>query len=52
MRDIFENYSRHVLVKFIKNGYRRVEFRALLIGLKDYDKDGSLVKENDEKSFV
>lgn len=27
---IFKKYVRHVLLKYIKNGYERIEFRALL----------------------
>ena len=34
VKDIFQKYSEHVLRKYIANGYDRVEFRALLIGLK------------------
>lgn len=28
VRDIFEKYSRHMLEKYIKNGYDRVEYRC------------------------
>lgn len=34
---LFKKYTRHVLLKFIRNGYERVEFRALLCQLKEYD---------------
>jgi len=30
---IFKKYTRHVLLKYIKNGYDRVEFRAFLAQL-------------------
>lgn len=38
--------------KYIKNGYDRVEFRTLLVRLKEYDADGNLVKEHEEKKFM
>ena len=44
MKDVFRKYSEHILRKFIANGYDRVEFRALLTGLKVYDAEGNLVK--------
>lgn len=34
VQDIFEKYCEYILRKFIKNGYQRIEFRALLVGLK------------------
>ena len=30
---IFKKYVRHVLLKYIRNGYERIEFRALLCQL-------------------
>lgn len=34
---IFRKYSEYVLRKFYHNGYSRIEFRALLWGLNEYD---------------
>ncbi len=34
---IFKNYSNYILKKLVKNGYDRIEFRALLWSLKEYD---------------
>ena len=35
--DIFKKYTKHVLLKYIRNGYDRIEFRAFLATLKEYD---------------
>ena len=50
--DIFKKYTRHMLLKFIRNGYDRIEFRAFLAKLSEYDAEGNLVKEHDEKVFM
>lgn len=50
--DIFKKYTRNTLLKFIKNGYDRIEFRALLTKLKEYDAEGNFVKEHDEKMYL
>ena len=50
--DIFKKYTKHVLLKYIKNGYERVEFRALLAKLNEYDEKGNHVKEHDEKMYM
>lgn len=34
---IFKNYIRHLLLKYIQNGYERIEFRAFLSTLNEYD---------------
>ncbi len=44
---IFKKYVRHILLKYIKCGYDRVEFRALLCQLTEYDEKGNLVKVHD-----
>jgi len=41
---IFKKYTRHVLLKYIKNGYDRAEFRSFLGKLKEYDFEGNLIK--------
>lgn len=48
---IFRKYSEYVLRKFYKNGYNRIEFRALLWGLSEYDSNGNLIKAHDESSY-
>ena len=50
-RDVFVRYSEYILRKFIQNGYDRIEFRALLTKLKDYDEKGGFVKEYDEEEY-
>lgn len=49
---IFKKYVLHVLRKYVKNGYNRIEFRALLINLKEYDQNGTLTKIHDKKIFM
>jgi len=49
---IFKKYVRHILLKYIKNGYDRVEFRALLSQLTEYDQLGNKVKVHDEKMYM
>ena len=39
-------------MKYAKNGYDRIEFRAWLAKLNEYDKNGKLIKEHDEKMFM
>jgi hypothetical protein len=34
---IFRKYSEYILRKFYRHGYSRIEFRALLWGLTEYD---------------
>lgn len=41
-----------MLLKYIKNGYDRVEFRALLSRLTEYDEQGKKVKEHDEGMYM
>ena len=43
---------RHILLKYIRNGYSRVEFRALLCQLTEYDEKGNFVKLHDEGVFM
>lgn len=52
VQDIFEKYCDHILRKYIFNGYQRIEFRALLVGLKEYSPEGKLVAQHDERSFA
>jgi hypothetical protein len=42
---IFKKYSNYILKKYVKNGYDRIEFRALLWSLKEYDSEGNLIKQ-------
>jgi len=49
---IFKKYVRHVLLTYLKNGYQRVEFRALLVKLQEYDTHGAFIKEHDEGQFM
>jgi hypothetical protein len=44
---IFKKYVKHVFIKYAKNGYDRVEFRAMLVKLNEYDQAGKLIKEHD-----
>lgn len=41
-----------MLLKFIANGYYRVEFRAYLTKLIEYDEFGNLKKKHDESSYI
>jgi len=41
-----------MLLKYIRNGYDRIEFRAFLAQLKEYDQEGNIVKDHDEKMFM
>ena len=43
---IFRKYFKHVLLKYARNGYDRVEFRAFLIKFNEYDRSGKLIKEH------
>jgi hypothetical protein len=49
---IFKKYVRHVLLKYIKNGYDRIEFRALLCQMNEYDDKGNFVKTHDEGMYM
>lgn len=40
------------MLKYIKNGYERVEFRALLCQLSEYDDKGNFVKIHDEGMYM
>jgi hypothetical protein len=51
-RHLFTHYVRHVLRKFIRNGYQRVEFRAELARLSLYDPKGKFVCKLPEKEFA
>ncbi len=48
---IFRKYSEYILRKFYRNGYNRIEFRALIWELTEYDSDGNVVKTHDESSY-
>lgn len=41
-----------MLRKYYRNGYDRIEFRALLWSLAEYDNNGNLVKQHDESSYT
>ena len=43
---IFKKYTRHLLLKYIANGYERLEFRAFLCTLNEYDTQGNLIKNH------
>jgi len=49
---VFKHYVRHMLLKYIKNGYDRVEFRAFPWQLNEYDQNGNLVKTHHESAFM
>ena len=49
---IFKKYVRHVLLKYIKNGYERMEFRAILSQLNEYDDKGNFIKTHDEGLYM
>lgn len=40
---IFPKFIKHVLRKFIANGYSRVEFRVELLRLSHYDEQGNFL---------
>ena len=44
---IFKKYTRQLLLKYIRNGYDRLEFRAFLGQLVEYDNEGNIVKTHD-----
>jgi len=43
---------KHILKKFIKNGYQRVEFRAELVRLSVYDEKGQFIGKETENGFA
>ena len=49
---IFRSYAEHVMRKYAKNGYDRLEFRAILRELHEYDESGNLVQVHGETKFV
>lgn len=49
---IFKKYIRHLLLKYINNGYERIEFRAFLSTLNEYDSEGNLVKTHPQSKFT
>ena len=51
-RDIFVQYVEHILRKFIKNGYQRVEFRAELVKLSEYNCKGHFVGKLNEEEYA
>jgi len=51
-RHIFIKYVKHILKKFIKNGYQRVEFRAELVRLSVYDEKGQFIGKETENGFA
>jgi hypothetical protein len=51
-KNFFGHYVKHVLRKFIKNGYHRVEFRAELVKLSLYDENGKFICKLHEKEYA
>lgn len=51
-RHLFTAYVKHMLRKFIRNGYQRVEFRAELLKLSLYDAHGKFVCKLPENEFA
>lgn len=49
---IFKKYTRHTMLKYIRNGYDRLEFRAFLAQLTEYDSHGNLLKTHSEEAFL
>lgn len=43
---------RHIFEKYLKNQYDRLEWRALLVKLYEYDEKGNLIKTHDERKFT
>lgn len=43
---------RHIFEKFLKNQYDRLEWRALIVKLFEYDEKGNLIATHDEKKFT
>ncbi len=39
-------------MKFINNGYDRIEVRSIIINLKEYDFEGKLIKTHSYKKFM
>lgn len=52
VQHVFRKYSEHVLRKFYRNGYSRIEFRALLTGLDEYDSQGRLLHRHGDAAFA
>ena len=44
---VYKKYIKHVMLKYIRNGFDRIEFRALLVQLNEYDENGKFVKTHD-----
>ena len=49
--DIFEKYTRHILRKYKKNGYQRIQFRFAYRKFKIYDQEGRYQRDLDSKEF-
>jgi hypothetical protein len=49
---IFKKYTRHLLLKYIANGYERIEFRAYLSTINEYDAEGNFIKNHSEEKFL
>jgi adenosine deaminase len=50
-KDIFVEYLVHIFKKFIDNGYQRVEFRAELVKLSEYDENGKFLRKISESEY-
>lgn len=50
-RHIFVAFVKHILRKFIKNGYQRVEFRAELTRLTVYGPQGQFIGQLPESGY-
>lgn len=48
----FKPYLKHVMNKFINNGYDRIELRATIGNLVEYDENGKLVKKHEYEKYI
>lgn len=48
----FKSYVKHVFLKFINNNYDRIELRAHIENLLEYDAKGNFVKKHDYKKWI
>lgn len=49
---IFPKYVKHILRKFIRNGYQRIQFRAELVRLSKYDEKGKFLQHLPEAAYA
>ena len=48
----FRSYVKHVFLKFINNSYERIELRAKIEKLNEYDAKGNFVKQHDYQKYI